>query len=189
MANSTFSSAASELLSLLPALSVFFGGLLGKLEGDLLAAVVSLVACMHVVDLLMALKVPDAVAVVDLRAAIQDHAEKRQAGFGADLDDAAIKAHLAGAHLANQCEKHGTLFSCFVQERHHRLLTKYAAQRKSTRTYEVGVVEEITVEQVQDLEKDITHFVRCGLREFVAGWRTCSCCGHLAQSIKRLRSQ
>ena len=55
-------------------------------------------------------------------------------------------------HLPAMLEKFNGLFSCWVQERHHRLLTKYAGPRKNTASYERGVMENITVEQCQALE-------------------------------------
>ena len=62
-----------------------------------------------------------------------------------------MKMHMAH-HLPGMLEDFGALFSCWVQERHHRLLTKYAGPRKNTASYERGVMQNITVEQCQALE-------------------------------------
>ena len=62
-----------------------------------------------------------------------------------------MKMHMA-QHLPDMLEDFGDLFLRWVQERHHRLLTKYAGPRKNTASYERGVMQNITVEQCQALE-------------------------------------
>lgn len=163
-ASASFSCGASEMLTLLPTLALFMSTLVGRVEGPCLAAVLSLVACMDVVELLQQVKA-GIVAPALLETAVCDHLQKRRAAHGTEIDANAIKAHQAG-HLPRQMQEHaGRLYSCFVQERHHRLLTKYAAVRKQTKSYERGVVEEITVEQIQDLEVNWLHIGLVNPRE------------------------
>ena len=87
-----------------------------------------------------------------LRVAIEHHTASRVAAYGTDLDKSAMKAHQA-RHLPDMLRFFGFLLSCFVHERHHRLATKYAAPRKCTQAYEQGIMQNITVEQCQALEK------------------------------------
>ena len=114
------------------------------------ACVTSLCACLDVVELLVTMKnatVPPAL----LRDAVTRHVTSRRAAYGPDIDANAMKLHMTH-HLAGMLEDVGALYSCWVQERHHRLLTKYAGQRKNTASYERGVMQNITVEQCQALE-------------------------------------
>ena len=119
-------------------------------HGCFTACVTSLCACLDVVELLAAMK-NVAVPLALLRDTVARHAASRKAAYGTDSDENAMKMHLA-QHVSGMLEDFGDLFSCWVQERHHRLLTKYAGPRKKTAAYERGVMDNITVEQCQALE-------------------------------------
>ena len=144
-----FSSTASELLSLTPVLAMFFASLAA---GCLAPQINSLVACFDVVELLATMKLGCVTASV-LRAAVDNHLHLRAAAYGDDFDAATFKPHGA-QHLADMLDRFGFLLNCFVQERHHRLLTKYAWEQNNTRSYEVSVVEHITIEQTTDLNEE-----------------------------------
>ena len=144
-----FSSTASELLSLTPVLVMFFASLEA---GPLAPQVNSLVACFDVVEILSAVKL-GCVAASVVREAVDKQLHLRTAAYGDEIDDAAFKPHGA-QHLADMMERHGSLLNCFVQERHHRLLTKYAWEQNNTQSYEVSIVEHITIEQTTDLNED-----------------------------------
>ena len=88
-----------------------------------------------------------------LREAVGRHATFRRAAYGIDINRNAMKAHMT-LHLADMFEAAGALYSCWVQERHHRLLTRYAGPSKNTASYELGVMQNITVEQCQALERE-----------------------------------
>ena len=62
-----------------------------------------------------------------------------------------MNMHMA-QRLLGMLEYVGVLYSCWDQERHHRLLTKYDGPRKNTASYERGAMRNITVEQCQALE-------------------------------------
>ena len=147
--HAVFNATASELLSLTPVLGVYFASAGAAAAG---AQVQSLLACVDVVELLCAVKL-GVVTVGVLREAINRHVELRLAAYGAGVDDAALKAH-ATQHLADMLDEHGTLYNCFVLERHHRLLTKYGWEQNNTKSYELGILEQITVEQTADLDGD-----------------------------------
>ena len=144
-----FSCSASELLTVAPVLNLCFATIVAA-QGYCTACVTSLCACLDVVELLVTMKnatVPPAL----LRDAVTRHVTSRRAAYGPDIDANAMKLHMT-QHLAGMLEDVGALYSCWVQERHHRLLTKYAGQRKNTASYERGVMHNITVEQCQTLE-------------------------------------
>ena len=152
-----FSCSASELLTIAPVLNLFFATIVAA-QGYCTACVASLCACLDVVELLATIKnatVPPAV----LRDAVKRHVAFRRAAYGPHIDEAAMKLHMT-QHLPSMLEDFGTLYSCWVQERHHRLLTKYAGPRKNTKSYERGVMHNITVEQCQGLEP---HWLEPGL--------------------------
>ena len=146
---SFFSCSASELLTIAPVLNLFFATIVAA-QGYCTACVTSLCACLDVVELLQAMK-NVTVSPALLRDAVARHAASRRAAYGTDIDENSMKMHMA-LHLPGMLEDFGALFSCWVQERHHRLLTKYAGPRKNTASYERGVMQNITVEQCQALE-------------------------------------
>ena len=152
LASGHFGSTASELLSLVPVLALYFATVCVP-HGACLPLVFSLLACLDVVELLMLVK-EGVVPSATIGAAVIRHLSLRREAYGAGIDDQALKPHQSG-HIAELMDRHdGDLFSCFVQERHHRLLTKYALPRKNTAGYEVGIVEDITVEQTQALHNN-----------------------------------
>ena len=146
---SGFSGSASELLSLTPVLAMFFAALAA---GSLAPKINSLVACFDAVELLATMKLGCVTANV-LRTAVDKHLHLRAVAYGDDFDAASWKPHGAH-HLAEMLDQFGFLLNCFVQERHHKLLTKYAWEQNNTQSYEVSVVEHITIEQTTDLNEE-----------------------------------
>jgi hypothetical protein len=94
-----------------------------------------------------------------LRTATFRHMELRQAAYGTSIW--IPKNHYAG-HLWYMLLRHGTLLSCYTHERHHRLAKKYAVSRKNTQSYELGVLEDVTLQQLKAL-KDPSFLGRDGL--------------------------
>ena len=159
ISSETFKCGASEMLSLMPALAFYFSSFVDTLDELRQAVVLSLLACIDVVEMLQQIKAGTVTADV-LGMAIWSHLTQRRAAHGENFDANVIKPHMAG-HLPKQLFDHGTLYSCFIQERHHRLLTKYAGAKRNTTSYELGIVEEITLEQLQNLEE--VEWLHCGL--------------------------
>jgi hypothetical protein len=50
-------------------------------------------------------------------------------------------------------EHFGLLLSCFVHERHHKDVKRYGRHRDNTTSYERGMIEEITLQQIHELDK------------------------------------
>ena len=64
------------------------------------------------------------------------------------------KAHLA-LHLAMQMEKHGCLLNCFVHERRHKELKRYANQQMSSQKgSEKGLLQEVFLTHIEALDRD-----------------------------------
>ena len=51
-------------------------------------------------------------------------------------------------HYARELRRHGTLFACFVHERKHKCIRRYAVPTLNTRTYERTVLEEVTCQHM-----------------------------------------
>ena len=54
-------------------------------------------------------------------------------------------------HYARELRKHETLFACFVHERKHKCIRRYAVPTVNTRTYERTVLEEVTCQHMYSL--------------------------------------
>ena len=54
-------------------------------------------------------------------------------------------------------EVFGTLVACFTHERKHRAIKKYSLARLNTTSYELGCMEDITLEQLKDMQHEWYH--------------------------------
>ena len=100
-----FSCSASELLTLVPVLNLFFATIV-MTQGYCTAQVTSLCACLDVVELLATVK-NTTVSPAILREAVNRHVTCRTAAYGADIDNNAMKRHMT-QHLAEMLESHET---------------------------------------------------------------------------------
>ena len=142
----TFSSSASELLTLLPVLGHFFL-VVALPEGFCLPEINCFLALVDVVLLVFATdrcKVcPDL-----LDQMVQRHLTLFMAAYGEELF---LPKHHFTTHLGDQLRMFGWLMRCFVHERHHKLLKKYSKNRVNTKSFELGLVEDVTIVQLQAL--------------------------------------
>lgn len=150
-----FNSTASEMLSLTPVLALYFSAV-ALPQGFGSPYVTSIIACIDCVELLQLVKN----GIVDpdqLKAAIIRHLELFKAAYG----DASIRPkHHYALHLWRMLQHFGTLLSCLVLERFHRQPKKYAMQRHNTTSYEIGLIEEMTICKLVDLQR---HWMALGL--------------------------
>ena len=65
------------------------------------------------------------------------------------------KHHGASIHLVDQYRRHGLLISLFTHERRHKICKRYIKDRKKLRGFERGVIEEITLQHLYDLQSDL----------------------------------
>ena len=88
-----------------------------------------------------------------------------------------IPKHHFASDLPDQHERHGTLYSCFTQERRHKRIKKWTKDRTQLRGYETSVMEELAIENCFDLSESFvttgalgaTHTFKT-LRKAVAAW-------------------
>lgn len=130
----TFKAGASELLSVYSVVRHFIESILEP-SGFLAAQIASALALFNVLDALVCMK-RGLVTADRLEAAIVRHLQLYQAAY----PDSYVKPkHHQALHLASQMRSHGELFSCFVHERRHKTLKKYASTTTNTTCYEETV--------------------------------------------------
>jgi hypothetical protein len=56
-------------------------------------------------------------------------------------------------HYPRELHQHGTLLACFVHERKHKHIRRYAVPTQNTRCYEQTVMQELTCQQLHDLQQ------------------------------------
>ena len=108
-------------------------------------------ALLHSMDLLTGI-VAGTTTSEDLGVAISDHLTKHQAHYGTVLW--APKFHYA-LHLGDMLGRFGTILTTFTQERKHKRINKFADPREKTTSMEKGMIEDITVQHLHDLQTAI----------------------------------
>ena len=58
-------------------------------------------------------------------------------------------------HLVGQLQRHGALFATFVQERKHRMIKMYAEARRSSQSFDRGMLEEVTASMFYDFSGSV----------------------------------
>ena len=147
-----FKSSASEGLSLYPVLLEFLRCLDPRRVTEKVAAARKVFQHLcGVMDLLLLAANAGRVAPCSLQNAIALHFMEFTQVYGKDF--LPPKAHFA-MHLPWSLEKHGFLPSCFVQERRHKELKRYANQTATgVPGVERSVLEEVTLSHTMDLEQ------------------------------------
>ena len=143
-----FSCTASEFLTLTPSLILYLTRV-ASVRGEFLSHVQSMVAVLEVVEILQAVR-RGIVTPAELDAAIIRHLELFRSVYG---DDHCRPKHHWVIHLPTGLSVHDMLLGTLVNERKHRLVRRYTMGRKNTQSFEMGVVEELTVHHLHDLEK------------------------------------
>ena len=143
----TFSSSASEFLTVSPVLLRFLMAVCEP-RGELMPFVASMTAVLKVLEVLQATK-KGVVLPEHLRDVIETHFGKFLDAYGPDK----IKPkHHYNRHLPALLASFGVLISTLVHERKHRLIKRYAT-RKNLKSYEVGMIEEITSHMLWDTQE------------------------------------
>ena len=81
--------------------------------------------------------------------AIMRHLHAHKAAYGETLWKP--KTHWS-VHLPRQLLEHGKLLGCFLMERKHRVLKRFAEPRRNTTGFDKGLVEESTLQHIHDLK-------------------------------------
>ena len=109
----------------------------------------SMIAVLVVVMLLQSCRTGQ-VTADELMSAIVAHLVLCMAAYGPEFFRP--KHHYA-LHLPDMLRRFGCLLSTFVQERKHRLVTRYGRDRRSRKSFETGVIEDITCHQLWELQQ------------------------------------
>ena len=142
--NFTINGSASELLSFSPVLGTWLESVVQP-TGHAARHVASALALCDVVDLLQH-SGSGMVSNQDVETAIQRHLRLHLEAYGCTIW---IPKHHYSAHLGDEEKKCNT----FVLERKHQDAKRYANTRRQTQAYEKGILEDITVEQLFDMDK------------------------------------
>jgi hypothetical protein len=142
---------ASEMLSVLPVIRKFLVSFVLKKQG-LACDIVNMVNCFlelcQVTDLLVESDT-GRITGGQLETAILRHLSAHQATYGEELWKP--KCHYS-CHLGKQLDKHGMLLSTFVHERKHRVVRRFAMDRKTPQGYERCLVEQVTMQHLYDIQ-------------------------------------
>ena len=84
-----------------------------------------------------------------LDEAIMDFARKHQLAHG--LEGWVFKHHQA-LHLGGMMRSHGVLLSCFLMERLHKRVKRFMLGRLQPRSYERGIIEQVTLDHLHRLQ-------------------------------------
>jgi len=143
----SFSCNASQLLTLAPVLRRYFVEVAMR-QGIEVLKVESIIACIDVVLVLQAVKKGKVSGDV-LHEYVHKHLTLFQLAY--KMEHWRPKHHCA-FHLGGMLMYFGMLISCFVHERKHRVIKKWAYGHRNTTSYELGMLEEVTVDQLQSLQ-------------------------------------
>ena len=144
-----FKSTASEMLSLAPVLSFYFRHI-ALAQGFAVDIVRSLVAAFDVVALLQCVR-HGVVTPEALRDSVERHMNLFKAAYGAD---ACRPKHHYAMHLWLMLKIFGMLASCLPMERLHKIPKRYVKERRNTKSYEVGTLEDVTLKQLFDRREE-----------------------------------
>ena len=145
----SFSSSASEQLSLLPVLAHYF---LVVVLGHVDEATTKMISCfLALVDVVLLVFATDRGKICPdtLERMILHHLTLFLAAYG---EASFLPKHHFSTHFPDQLRRFGWLMRCFVHERNHMLPKIYAQSRKNTKSYEIGLMEDITIKQLQNVE-------------------------------------
>jgi hypothetical protein len=145
---STFNCTASEFLALAPILARYLANVVEK-RGQLAGHVESMLAVLHVIELLQAVR-RNVVTPAQLAAAIARHFALYVLAYG---KSAVRPKHHYALHLPDMLGRFGSLLATFVHERKHRVIKRYTRKRENLRSWELGTMEELLSHQLFEVNK------------------------------------
>ena len=143
-----FTCTGSEFLTIAPVVLRYFKNVVQP-RGLLAKEVASMIAALEVVELLQATRT-GSVSPEQLSRAIFKHLDLCLASYGEEF---CKPKHHYSMHLPDMLRRFGYLLSTFVQERKHRLVLRYGRDRKNLRSFDAGLIEDITCHQVWQLQQ------------------------------------
>ena len=115
-------------------------------------AVASLIASCDIIEMLHDCSTNCKTDYRALHRAIMDRARRLQEIYGGDIWTP--KMHYV-LHLADQYRHFGRLQNCFVHERKHKSAKAFANRRECTKSFERGLLEDLTHEMLENLINNI----------------------------------
>ena len=149
-AANAFVATASQTLSLVPVIAYYFAQV--QSAGDCIgvALINSLLACCDVVELIQCSRL-GVVSEQTLGDAIATHVRLYTLAYS---DAATVPKHHYSMHLASMLGSFGMLISCICMERLHRVVKRCAWNRRSLVSFDTGIIEDITINQIRDRSRD-----------------------------------
>jgi hypothetical protein len=148
----SFSCTGSEFLTLAPVIHRYFTEVVAKRAEQcpkFMNHARSMAAVCKVIILLVFLPT-SGLSWEQLAIAIHEHIELYKLVYGAET---MRPKHHYVLHLPDMLRRFEFLFSTFVHERKHRLAKRYMVPRKNTKSFERGVMEDVTNHQLWELEQ------------------------------------
>ena len=144
-----FTCTGSEFLALAPLFHRYFTMVRSREPADVQPYIDCMLAVLETVILLQSVRT-GTVTPDELRASIMKHLKLFKATWG---DKLIRPKHHYASHLADMLERFGFLLASFVHERKHRLINKYGRDRKKAQNWDSGLIEDITVHQLWELQQ------------------------------------
>jgi hypothetical protein len=141
------SGTASEFMSVAPVLGKFLLSVVVP-EGACSAEAQSMLALIDVIELLAVASYGKLADPGILERAVTAHLTLQSAAYGEELWKP--KMHFV-LHLADQLQRHGFLPGVAVQERKHRVVKRRARDRHGDRSFDHGVLTEVTVQHLHEI--------------------------------------
>ena len=150
--DNSLKSSASEALTAYPVFRLLLQDLRESrdLGLELRQAINSFICLCQVLDLLQQTST-GSVPPENLRRAIKLHLDTYQTAYP---DGSFLPKHHLAMHLSMQLQRNGCLLSCFVQERRHKELKRYANQQTAAKKgTEVHLLKEVFLSHLEALER------------------------------------
>ena len=144
-----FGCTASEFLSLQPLLKRYIETFV-LARGEVIKQATSMVRVLEIVETLHAIKGRH-VAADHLQHMIHDYLSCFKEAYGVGF---VRPKHHYLLHLPAMLRRHGTLLSCLVNERRHKVVKQYTRGRTSPNNWELGSLEEVVCFQHHECSKD-----------------------------------
>ena len=109
----------------------------------------SMLACLECVLLLQSTRT-GTVGPDELQDAILKHLRLHWAAWG---EDYVKPKHHYALHLPDMLQRFGYLLTSWVQERKHRLVSKYGRDRRNAANFDSGIIEDVTCHQLWELQR------------------------------------
>ena len=120
-----------------------------ELETDMLPYIDSMLACLECILLLQSTRT-GTVGPDELMKAIVKHLRLHLRSWG---EDYVKPKHHYALHLPDMLDRFGYLLTSWVQERKHRLVSKYGRDRHNAKNFDSGIIEDVTCHQLWELQR------------------------------------